>query len=314
MENADNNMEISKIFDHFFDNRHFIIYNAFMREYVDRLTDKSKKSISDFVLYNCGIEQCKSNQFYGPKSREYHLIHFVTRGEGTLDIHGTTYRIHQNQLFVIPANEISTYRAGSKNPWKYCWIGFFGIQSTRFLNSLMQCDARRFVINCKNAAAYEKQLEHILNTSGKQLSTHLKVNGMMYHMLGTLLEESGADDPKDLNFSIPYQAQQYMEMYYHKEIQIADVAASVGVHANYLSSIFQKQYHVTPKQYLSDLRATKACELLLNTDHPVYIVANSVGFTDPLAFLFFFKHIVGIPPSDYRAKGGRTNAEHQNHV
>lgn len=273
-----------------------------MKEYTDKLTDKSKKSISDFVFYNCGIEQCKSNQLYGPKRREYHFIHFVIKGEGALKIQNTTYHIHQNQLFVVPANEISTYWASSKNPWKYCWIGFLGIQSNQFLNSLMQCDMRQYVIDCNNTTFYEKQIASILQISGKQLSTHLKVNGIMYHMIGTLLEELGADDPEDMNFSIPYQAQQYMEMYYHNDIQIADVAASVGVHANYLSNIFQKQYHVTPKQYLSNLRTKKACELLLYTEYPIYIVANSVGFTDPLAFSKFFRRMVGTSPSDYRAQ------------
>lgn len=281
-----------------------------MREYTDKITDKSKKSISDFVFYNCGIEQCRGGQRYGPKRREYHFIHFVIKGEGALNIQDKNYPIHQNQLFIVPANEISTYCADSKNPWKYCWIGFLGIQSDQFLHSLMQCDKRQFVINCANTAFYEKQIEFILNISGKQLSTHLKINGIMYRMMGTLLDESGADDPEDMDVSIPYQAQQYMEMYYHNDIQIADVAASVGVHANYLSNIFQKQYHKTPKQYLSELRIKKACELLLHTEYPVYIVANSVGFTDPLAFSKFFRRMVGSSPSDYRTQRRQNHAEH----
>ena len=69
-----------------------------MREYTDKLTDRTKKSISDFVFYNCGIEQCKPGQFYGPKRRDYHFIHFVVRGEGTLEIQNRTYPIRQNQL------------------------------------------------------------------------------------------------------------------------------------------------------------------------------------------------------------------------
>lgn len=285
-----------------------------MREYTDKLTDINKKSISDFVFYNCGIEQCRSNQIYGPKRREYHFIHFVIKGEGTLKIHDTVYHIHQNELFVVPANEISTYCASSSNPWKYCWIGFLGIQSNQFLNSLMQCDKRQYVIHCKNTAFYEKQIEFILNISGKQLSTHLKVNGIMYHMIGTLLEESGADDPEDMDVSIPYQAQQYMEMYYHNDIQIADVAAYAGVHTNYLSNIFKEKYHVTPKQYLSDLRIKKACELLLCTEYPIYIVANSVGFTDQLAFSKFFRRMVGVSPSDYRTQKEANHANNQYHV
>ena len=132
----------------------------------------------------------------------------------------------------------------------------------------------------------------------------------MYNLIGTLLEELGADDPEDLDISIPYQAKQYMEMHYHNSLQIADVAEAVGVHANYLANIFQEKYHVTPKQYLSNLRIKKACKLLLDTDHPVYIIANSVGFTDQLAFSKFFRKTIGIPPSDYRMQ--RRNTDVQN--
>ncbi len=38
----------------------------------------------------------------------------------------------------------------------------------------MQSSTKRFVIDCKNTAFYEKQIEFILNISGKQLSTHFK--------------------------------------------------------------------------------------------------------------------------------------------
>lgn len=273
-----------------------------MKEYTDKLTDLTKKSISDFVFYNCGIEQCKSGQFYGPKRRDYHFIHFVVRGEGTLQIQDRTYPVRQNQLFIVPADEVSTYQASTENPWKYCWIGFLGIQSGQLLNSIMHCDSRRYVLDCKDARFYERQIEFILSITGKQLSTHLQSNGILYSLIGTLLEELGADDPEDLDMSIPYQAQQYMELHYHNNLQIADIAAAVGVHTNYLANIFQEQYHMSPKQYLSNLRIRKARELLLYTDHPIYIVANSVGFTDPLAFSKFFRRMMGVSPSDYRTQ------------
>lgn len=273
-----------------------------MREYTDKLTDRTKKSISDFVFYNCGIEQCKAGQFYGPKRRDYHFIHFVIRGEGTLTIQNRTCPIRQNQLFIVPAGEVSLYRASETNPWKYCWIGFLGIQSAQFLNTLMHCGPQRYVQNCQDAAYYEEQITSILNLSGKHVSTHLRSNGIMYTMIGTLLEELGAADPKGPDLSIPYQARQYMELHYHDNLQISDVAAAVGVHANYLSNVFQEQYHMSPKQYLTRLKIKKARELLLHTDHPIYIVANSVGFTDPLAFSKFFRREMGISPSDYRAQ------------
>ncbi|MBD5561072.1 MAG: hypothetical protein HDQ87_12135 [Clostridia bacterium] len=112
-----------------------------MHEYKDNLTDLSKKSVSDFVFYNCGVEQCRPGQSYGPRRRSYHFIHVVLRGEGMLEIGGSSYPVRENQIFIVPAGETSTYRASRYTPWKYCWIGFLGIQSTQFLGALM-CSAR----------------------------------------------------------------------------------------------------------------------------------------------------------------------------
>ncbi len=61
----------------------------------------------------------------------------------------------------------------------------------------MHCGPKQHVQDCQDASYYERQIESILNLSGKQVSTHLRSNGMMYSLIGTLLEELGADDPKD---------------------------------------------------------------------------------------------------------------------
>lgn len=170
----------------------------------------------------------------------------------------------------------------------------------------MQCGPRRYVLDCRDASYYERQIEYILGLSGSQTAIHLRANGTMYHLIGTLLDTLGAEDPKELDRSIPDQAKQYMELHYHNRLQIADVADALGVHVNYLANLFQKQYSTTPKQYLSELRVKKAKKLLLDTDHPVYIVANSVGFSDPLTFSKFFHRMTGMAPTAYREQGRRS--------
>ena len=169
-----------------------------MKEYTDKLTDHTKKSISDFVFCNCGVEQCVPGQFYGPKRRDYHFIYFVLKGEGVLEIQGAAYPVHRNQLFIVPAGEVSTYRASDSEPWKYCWIGFQGEQSTQFLSTLMRCGPQMYVLDCQDAALYLERIEAILRIADKGISGHLRSNGIMYDLIGTLLEELGAEDRKSV--------------------------------------------------------------------------------------------------------------------
>lgn len=282
-------------------------YHAPMRDYTDQLTDHKKKGISDFEFFNCGMEQCVPGHSYGPKRRDYHFIHFVVGGQGTLEIRGRTYPVHADQLFVVPAEEVSFYQASGTDPWRYCWVGFLGIESAWLLDTLMRCGPLRYVLDCPRASWYEERIVEILDLPGRGVSRHLRANGALYSLIGTLLEELGADDPKDYGVSIPHQARQYMELHYHDSIQIAEVASAVGVHASYLASAFREEYGMAPKKYLAGLKARKAQELLLQTDLPIYIVASSVGFADPLAFSKFFHRTTGMSPTEFRLRGGRTD-------
>jgi YesN/AraC family two-component response regulator len=91
-----------------------------------------------------------------------------------------------------------------------------------------------------------------------------------------------------------------MDLHYHDDIQITDIAYHVGVHPNYLSLIFKEEIGITPKKYLSNLKLKKAKELITETTEPINIIASSVGFNDALAFSKFFKKEFGISPSQYR--------------
>ncbi|MBE6072656.1 MAG: helix-turn-helix domain-containing protein [Clostridium butyricum] len=279
------------------------MYNVIMKEYTDRITDQSKKSISDFVFYNCGIEQCKPCYKYGPKAREYHFIHFIIDGEGTLEINNMTYSVHKNQLFIIPAGEVSTYMASYEHPWTYCWIGFLGIQSNHYIQSILNYRGSDYVFDCQDTSYYMDKIKTILDFSNNKLSSLLKINGVMYDIIGNLLEESGVDFIDNFDISIESQAIRYMDLHYYDDIQITDVADYLGVHANYLTNIFKKKYHITPKQYLIDLKIRKAKKMLLETDYPIYIIASSVGYSDPLAFSKYFRKKTNLSPKQFRERG-----------
>lgn len=90
--------------------------SKFLLNYTDTYTDFYNKVISDFILYNCGVEYCNPGWSYAPKRREYHFIHFVKEGKGTLTIEGHTFHIHKNQCFIVPAGKVSLYAADKKDP------------------------------------------------------------------------------------------------------------------------------------------------------------------------------------------------------
>ncbi|WP_242703841.1 AraC family transcriptional regulator [Candidatus Enterococcus moelleringii] len=281
------------------------MYNASMetilKEYTDRFTDFSKKSISDFILYNSGIEYCEPGYSYGPKRRDYHFIHFVKEGKGLLEIEDRTIEVHENQFFIVPANVVSTYTADKDDPWKYCWIGFTGIESGNFIHTLIQSSEQGYVMDCENASFYEDEVNRILALNHNNRSSYFKINGIMYNIVGTLLEEVQAKDAASVHdASAAFQAMRYMDLHYHDDIHISDIAYSVGVHPNYLSLMFKEEMGISPKKYLTNLKTNKANKLLMESDDPISLIASSVGFSDALSFSKFFKKEIGCSPSEFR--------------
>lgn len=268
----------------------------YLKQYTDRFTDFNNKHISDLILYSSGIEECLPNYSYSLKSRDYHLITFISKGKGTFEIEDKVYELKENQLFIIPAGYWFRYTADATNPWRYSWIGFLGIKS----NFIYQAaEKHQFVYDCEDAGHYESMIAAILDSSGDSFSSFLKINGLMYGLLGDLTEEIGILNQSS-NQQLSTLARHYMDLHYHDQILMSDVADFVGVHPNYLANIFKKETGISPKQYLSNLRIKKAKELLLETKDSVSLISQSVGFTDSLSFSKFFKKETGGSPLQYR--------------
>ncbi|WP_423213803.1 AraC family transcriptional regulator [Streptococcus equinus] len=275
----------------------------YLNQYTDRFTEFSNKSISDLILYSSGIEYCEPNHYFGLRNRDYHVIHFVKEGKGILFIEGKEYAISANQLFIIPSGYSFHYKADSTDPWKYSWIGFLGIKSNFIYQAAVK---NQFVFNCQNAQIYENIIDDILKVSKTSLGSFFKINGLLYTLIGKLIEEIGILD-YSTSQSISTLAIHYMNLHYHEPIQMREIAEFVGIHPGYFSSIFKLEQGITPKQYLINLKLTKSKELLLQTNDPINIIASSVGFSDALAFSKFFKKSTNLSPREYRKEKNNDN-------
>ena len=81
------------------------------------------------------------------------------------------------------------------------------------------------------------------------------------------------------------------------------LAERFGYNENYLRRRFKEEYGLTPLQYLSEVRISKAKNLLrFARKFSVGEISHQVGFVDQLYFSRFFKKHTGFSPSEYRDK------------
>ena len=96
------------------------------------------------------------------------------------------------------------------------------------------------------------------------------------------------------------QAVAYFCEHYATSISRQEVAASLGVTAGYLTSVFRKELGITPWEYLTRLRIAHAKELLSNNSLSIAEVAGRVGYDDPAYFTRVFLNETGHAPRAFR--------------
>lgn len=78
----------------------------------------------------------------------------------------------------------------------------------------------------------------------------------------------------------------------------------LGFSISYISKMFKMSQGVPIKEYLTQKRIEKACELLLQTNMKVWEIGSNVGYEQQRSFLEIFKKYKGMTPSDYRKQRG----------
>ena len=88
--------------------------------------------------------------------------------------------------------------------------------------------------------------------------------------------------------------------------RVDDIAGFVGLSRSQLFRLFRDNLNTSPKQYLENYRAQRACLLLKETDLPIRVISASVGIEDATYFSKLFKKAVGVSPIRYREEQTKT--------
>lgn len=85
-------------------------------------------------------------------------------------------------------------------------------------------------------------------------------------------------------------------------ITVPDMASEAGMEQRTFLRRFKAATHLTPTEYLQQLRVGKAREQLQFSNDSVDRIAGAVGYGDVAAFRRAFSRLVGLSPSEYRRR------------
>lgn len=102
------------------------------------------------------------------------------------------------------------------------------------------------------------------------------------------------------NNNLIQQAINLIEGNYNKEIQLNWLANEIHLNPQYFSRLFKKEVGISFSEFLTLYRIEKAKTLLMESDFPIYRIANEVGFSDASYFCKVFGKHTDTSPNSYR--------------
>ena len=95
-------------------------------------------------------------------------------------------------------------------------------------------------------------------------------------------------------------AVQYIKEHYSENLTVNDLAEVFNMSPNYFSSIFKKEIHQSPVNFITGIRIKEAQEMLVSSNLSVADIAQKTGYEDGQYFFRVFKKYTGMTPLQYR--------------
>ncbi len=98
----------------------------------------------------------------------------------------------------------------------------------------------------------------------------------------------------------------YIKSHFAEKISLADMCSELHVNPTYFSYLFSKEMGQSFVDYITEVRLSKAEELLISTELSILDVSALSGFENQSYFSKVFKARNGVTPREYRKSAGKT--------
>lgn len=250
-------------------------------------------SINNDLLFHLEDIDCIS-QSYPFISTSHHMMILFIDGCGTLTINDSPYLVTKGKIFLIKPQSMIDLSDLTKE------FRFYKIAFTAF-------QLKQGALSLYLGPIFSEEVEYTLypNTRFIRLTEdlpnldYLKQQGALYELLNLLFEHQ-----LHMNYQLTMtkavgETINYIYSYYQQPLTVKKLAELAHIAQWQYSTIFQTLTGKKPLDYITDLRLTKAKELLLQTNEPLKDIAQRVGFEDEYYFNRRFRQVVGIPPKQF---------------
>ena len=227
-------------------------------------------------------------------------LFYCVRGIGEFMLEGRSLPVGSDDLVIVNAGVSHTESSMTANPLEYIVLGVDGLEFRFGENGesfavLNYRDNRSEIVfflrtllreASEQPAQWEQVCQHLLDVLLVKLRRHTRFTMEMSPVKRTNKECAVV--------------RRYIDEHFAESITLDTLAGVVHMNKYYLVHVFNKEYGVSPINYLIERRIRESRYLLENTDLSLSRIAQVLGFSSPSYFSQSFRRLMNQSPLEYR--------------
>ena len=233
---------------------------------------------------------------------------YVIEGELEIKVNDTMHHITQNTLVLIKSRQHHNVRfAGESNYRRYIAM----INPWELRKQLVRPDlfamltdiSEEGIAVVKNVALLPQfeRMTDIFENGGNiysELSSALEIISFIYEQL----KPQKTSDNESAGKQLVRNVREYIEKFYADSIKISDIARENFISEGYLTHTFKAETGMSPREYLSHIRCTRAYELIPHTEMKFSAISAVTGFCCANDMSRKIREYYGFTPTQIRAE------------
>ncbi len=255
----------------------------------------------EFHLCFCGFAQCEPLHSYGPASRPNYIIHYIMDGKGIYQVGEKKYKLSKGQGFLIEPEELTFYQADQEEPWSYLWVGVGGTGAKKFIQDI-GLNSQQRIFRCADGEKLNEIVMDMMKHTRSTVSDLYYLQGKLYELFSVLAADVVIEELMEENKENRYiqEAVTYIRNHYAAGLTVEELAGYLRVNRSYLYTLFKNKLQLSPKEFLTKFRISRAREQLILTEESVENIAVACGYHSTLVFTKNFKQETGMTPTEFR--------------
>ena len=234
------------------------------------------------------------------------LCFVVCAGSGQLVYDGQHFPLKAGDVVFLDCRRPYAHSTGGSagELWTLQWCPFYGPCVAAIYEKYCERGGRP-VFHPADAGRFSELMSQVYAAAGnddyiRDMWLNEKLNTLLALLMAESWQPASLRNPRRPARRDVAPVREYLEEHCTEKIALESVAEHFFLNKHYLARLFKEQYGVSVNSYLTQVRITRAKQMLRFTDKAVSVIAAECGLEDANYFSRVFKKVEGVTPKQYR--------------